>query len=393
MRVALISMVERTSGEPGALARASLPFGGRTIAERQLDFALAWGAERIVCLAAGLDPKVMELQHAAERGGARFNLISGARAMLGLVAAEDELLVLADGLLPLSRRALEMLEPGRTVLLLEAEAGVAAGFERVDLNHAWAGALAVPGALVERLGALPPDIEPVSALLRIALQARVSERLLPEAVLDSGSWSLASEARQMAQREASWLGAQLPRVSALAPGSWLVRGAVAHMGAKLLRRGTRPALLGIAGAVFAAGGVVAAWQDWPALGLLLAGVGWLLGEAAVGLRVIARAGVQRKEEVRWPWTALGWAFDAALVAIVALTSGELPAQALFPPLVLLGLLRIAPRLVKGGLAATLADRALLTVVLAIAAAAGGPVGAVQALAIILLVLLLTPLAS
>jgi hypothetical protein len=165
------------------------------------------------------------------------------------------------------------------------------------------------------------------------------------------------------------------------------------MGAKLLRRGTRPALLGIAGAVFAAGGVVAAWQDWPALGLLLAGVGWLLGEAAVGLRVIARAGVQRKEEVRWPWTALGWAFDAALVAIVALTSGELPAQALFPPLVLLGLLRIAPRLVKGGLAATLADRALLTVVLAIAAAAGGPVGAVQALAIILLVLLLTPLAS
>ncbi len=393
MRVALISMVERTGSEPGALARASLPFGGRTIAERQLDFALAWGAERIVCLAAGLDPKVMELQHAAEGEGARFNLVSGAPAMLGLVAAEDELLVLADGLLPLSHRALELLEQGRTVLLLEAEAGAAAGFERVDLNHAWAGALAVPGALVERLGALPPDIEPVSALLRIALQARIPERLLPEAVLGSGSWSLAGGAGQMAQREAAWLGAQLPPVSGFAPGSWLVHGVVASTGANLLRRGTRPALLGIAGGVLAAGGVIAAWQLWPAAGLLLAGLGWLAGGAAGGLRAIARAGIRRKEGPAWPWVALGWGIDAAFVAILAFASPLPVPQALFAPLVLLGLLRISPRLVKGAPAAALTDRALLAVILAIAAAAGGLSATVEVLAILLLALFLAPLAS
>ena len=60
MRVALISMVERVTGEPvGPLPgspRAALAFGGRSVALRQLDFALAWGAERIVCLAVGLDP-------------------------------------------------------------------------------------------------------------------------------------------------------------------------------------------------------------------------------------------------------------------------------------------------------------------------------------------------
>ncbi|HTM96512.1 MAG TPA: hypothetical protein VL100_11950 [Croceibacterium sp.] len=393
MRVALISMVERTGSEPGALARASLPFGGRTIAERQLDFALAWGAERIVCLAAGLDPKVMELQHAAEGEGARFNLVSGAPAMLGLVAAEDELLVLADGLLPLSHRALELLEQGRTVLLLEAEAGAAAGFERVDLNHAWAGALAVPGALVERLGALPPDIEPVSALLRIALQARIPERLLPEAVLGSGSWSLAGGAGQMAQREAAWLGAQLPPVSGFAPGSWLAHGVVASTGANLLRRGTRPALLGIAGGVLAAGGVIAAWQLWPAAGLLLAGLGWLAGGAAGGLRAIARAGIRRKEGPAWPWVALGWGIDAAFVAILAFASPLPVPQALFAPLVLLGLLRISPRLVKGAPAAALTDRALLAVILAIAAAAGGLSATVEVLAILLLALFLAPLAS
>jgi hypothetical protein len=393
VRVALISMIERTGGEPGAVARASLPFGGRTIAERQLDFALAWGAERIVCLAAGLDPKVMELQHAAEGEGARFHLISGAPAMLGLIAAGDELLVLADGLLPLSQRALEALERGRTVLLLEAEAGVAAGFERVDLNHTWAGALAVPGALVERLGALPPDIEPVSALLRIALQARIPERLLPEAVLGSGSWSVAGGASQMAQREAAWLGAQLPRASGFAPGRWLVRGAVARTGANLLRRGTRPALLGIGAAVIAAGGVIAAWQGWPAAGLLLAGLGWLVGEAAGGLRAIARAGIRRKEGPAWPWQALGWGIDAAFVAILALASALPLPLALFAPLVLLGLLRIGPRQVTGAPTAVLDDRALLAVVLAIATAAGGLTGTVQVLAILLLALFLAPFAS
>lgn len=393
MRVALISMVERTGGEPGSLARASLAFGGRTIAERQLDFALAWGAERVVCLSAGLDPKVMELQHATEAEGARFNLINGAPAMLGLIAAEDELMVLADGLLPLSRRALGMLDQGRTVLLLEAEAGVAAGFERVDLNHSWAGALAVPGALVERLGTLPPDIEPVSALLRIALQAKIPERLLPEAVLGSGSWSLALAPGQIAQREAAWLGAQLPPVSGFAPGSWLVRRVVGRTGANLLRRGTRPALLGIAAAVLAAGGAVAASQDWPAAGLLLAGLGWLAGEAAGGLRAIAQAGIRRSDGPAWPWDVLGWGIDAALVAVLTFASQQALPEALFAPLVLLGLLRIGPRLVKGPLAAALGDRALLAALLAIAAAVGGLSAAVQVLAIVLLVLFLVPLGS
>jgi hypothetical protein len=386
-------MVERVEGELPAPPRAALPFGGRTIALRQLDFALAWGAERIVCLAAGLEPAVIALQHGAEGEGARFNLVNGARSLLGLVAGDDDVLVLADGLLPLSHRALEVLEQGRTVLLLEAEAGVAAGFERVDLNHAWAGALAVPGALVERLGTLPPDVEPVSALLRVALQARIPERLLPQAVLGSGSWSLVSAADQLARREATWLGGELANVSPVAPGSWLVRKLVGRTGAELLRKGTKPAAFAAGGAVFALGGVAAASQAWPAAGLLLAGVAWLLAEASGGLRSIARAGIHRKAGPEWPWQLLSWVIDAAFVAILALTAEGALQERLFAPFMLLGLLRIAPRLVKGKIAAALGDRAVLAALLAIAAAAGGLASTVQALAILLLALFLAPLRS
>lgn len=391
MKVALISMVEREAGELPAPPRAALAFGGRSIALRQLDFALAWGAERIVCLAAGLEPGVVELQHGAEGAGARFNLVNGARAMLGLVAADDELLVLADGLLPLSQRALGALDQPRMVLLLEAEAGTSAGFERVDLNHAWAGALTVPGALVERLGALPTDIEPVSALLRIGLQARVPEKLLPEAVLGNGSWSLVHGASELAPREKAWIGAQLPAPNAFAPGSWLTRLLVGRTGADLLRKGTRPVLAGIAGAVLAAGGVAAAWQGWPAAGLLLVGLGWLLGEAGGGLRALAMAGIGRKGGPDWPWQALGWAIDAAFVGALGFAGeGALP-ERLFAPLVLFGLLRIGPRLLRGPAAAALGDRALLALIFAVAAAAGVLAPAVQLLAIALLALFLAPL--
>jgi hypothetical protein len=143
--------------------------------------------------------------------------------------------------------------------------------------------------------------------------------------------------------------------------------------------------------VFAVGGVAAAWQHWPAAGLLLAGLGWLAGEAAGGLRAIARAGIRRRDGPAWPWLALGYGIDAAFVAILTFASALPLPEALFAPLVLLGLLRIAPRLVRGAPAAALADRALLAVVLAIAAAAGGLTGAVQVLAILLLALFLAPI--
>jgi hypothetical protein len=127
--------------------------------------------------------------------------------------------------------------------------------------------------------------------------------------------------------------------------------------------------------------------------LLLAGLGWLAGEAAGGLRAIARAGIRRKEGPAWPWTALGWGIDAAFVAILAFASALPVPQALFAPLVLIGLLRIAPRLLKGASAIALTDRALLAVVLAIAAAAGGLTATVEVLAILLLALFLAPFAS
>jgi hypothetical protein len=158
-----------------------LLIAGKSLARRQLDFALAAGCERVIALGNGASPEAIALRHASEARGARFVSIGDAHGLLGAVPAGDELLVLAPGLLPEDRRALDALERGTAILVLPAGPGVAAGFERIDLERAWGGALVLSGRLVERLSDLPPDSEATAALLRIALQARVAEKRLQRA--------------------------------------------------------------------------------------------------------------------------------------------------------------------------------------------------------------------
>ena len=170
--------------------RAYLRLGGATLAHHQLALALAAGCERIACLAKAFDPELAALQREAERAGARFHMISGGRALSGLVTASDELLVLGEGVIVSPVDALEMIAQAPAVLVLPAETAVQQGFERIDINHAGAGLMLLPGRLVERLNDLPPDADPASALLRIALQAGINQRMVPQSVINDGRWLL-----------------------------------------------------------------------------------------------------------------------------------------------------------------------------------------------------------
>ena len=173
MRAALISI----EGQPhDAESGAVVALAGKSLARRQLDFALAAGAEQVIVLGGPAAPEAVELRHAAESAGAKILSIADGYGLLGAVRAADHLLVLAPGVLPEAPIALEMLGKGSSLLVLPAAQGVAAGFERIDLERAWAGAMVVQGGLVERLAELPRDIDPAPSLLRIALQAKVAER-------------------------------------------------------------------------------------------------------------------------------------------------------------------------------------------------------------------------
>lgn len=382
MRVALISLLQRAGDAPDT-PLATLALAGRSLAERQLELALSLGCERIVCLSQGFDKGLVALQHRAEAAGTKFNLIAGPRPLAGLVNAADELVVIGEGLLPAAPEAQAALESGTGVLVLPVEAGVAAGFERIDLNHAWAGVLAMPGRQVERLTQLPPDCDAVSALLRIALQGRVPLRNLPEAVLSERRWAMLASKAQLAELEPEWFRRHVAPPPPFAPGRAIARLAMRGAGASLLAKGWKPAFMAGAGVAAAGLGVVAAWFGVPAAGILACGLGWLVFEAGGALTAFSQAGSSEPARDRvFPAAAI--AIDLLLIAVLALALGGGWFERLYPALVLLGAARAAGGLIPAKWAELAEDRAVLALLLAAATLGHALLPAIQLVSLALI---------
>jgi hypothetical protein len=349
LRVALLSLMDAAHGEPQGL-RGLLPIGGRSILRHQLGLALALGCARIVVLAETLTGDLVALQHAAEAGGARFHVIASARALAPLVAAEDELLVLGEGLLAMPEDALRLLGDGPVVLTLPVETGLPLGFERLDINNAGAGAMLLPGKLIAGLSELPGDWNPGSALLRIAAQARVVQRELPALLLDQGRWRLIRDEAEAHRAEPGWVRLHTAGAQVRSPGLWIAAGVVRMLGPALLHAGTRPYVIALAAVVIALLGSGAGWFGWCGPGFAMLALAWLLQQVA-GL--LAR--VERDSLIAWSGGApldqfAEWVLDGMFITLCAWRS-EIPAVvgvpwgiSWFPPVVLFLLLRLLRRL-------------------------------------------------
>jgi hypothetical protein len=365
VRAALISI----AGQPlEAGSGTALRLAGKTLAWRQMEFALAAGCEQIIALGDGSSAEAIGLRHAAEAAGARFQSIREPQGLLGLVRAADELLVLAPGLLAEAPRALELLENGNTVLTLPAAQGVAAGFERIDLERAWAGALVVPGGLVDRLSELPSDSEPASALLRVALQAQVPEVRLPVELLADGSWAIFGR-DELSSGEKAWLKRHLQPVKPGNFSSWLARQALRPLAGRLLAQRQVSIALFASLILILGTGVGVARFGMGAVGFALVALGALVGQFGIALRQLGEAPFGAKSRFNPTFLAC-CATDTALVACGILAIHQDWPHRLFPPLVLLGVLHAAPPTTWANAAALAGDRAVLAVLFALAAGFG-----------------------
>jgi hypothetical protein len=357
-----------------ALPRAFLRVGGMPVARHQLGLVLALGCERVVCIARGMEPELVAMQHVAEKAGAQFHVITGVRALAGLVTAVDELIVLSEGLLAMPGDAAALLEAGPGVLVLPAETGIPAGFERIDLNHAGAGAMRIPARLAERLADLPPDCDAASSLLRIALQAGVPQRMVPQASRDSARWTLVRTEAEAHAVEVPWIKLHTASSGVMTPGSWVARFAVRAFGPALLHAGSNANSLAAAAAALILIGLGAGWFGYITFGLILAGIGWTMRQAAALLTRVERDSLQAAQS-SWPReAAFGWVFDGLLVVLLGWAMATQPWQPMleryFPALVLVGMIRLLARAIDSRWTVWLEDRLLLTLVLAAASLSG-----------------------
>ena len=382
MRVALIFATEQ-AGHTGA-SRAMLRVGGVALARHQLGLALALGCERVICVAPVVDADLVGLQHVTEAGGARFHVVTGVRGVVSLVSAADDVIALADGLLAWPDFALKLLGAGPAILVQPIEAGLAAGFERIDINHASAGAMRLPGQMVERLAEMPADCDVFSSLLRAALQARLPQRMLPAEIYESGRWSLVRDEAEAHVVEQAWIRLHSLRAGVVTPTGVIARHAVRRFGPAMLHAGSNGAVLAIVAFVLALLGLVGGRFDLPAIGFLACAAAWVLFVTSAMLERIQRDSLHLRPRTIDREAAFGWVMDAILATLAALTIMPVPGMLwlarLFAPVMLLGLARLMPQAVAGpagvgtsrlgGWAGWLRDRSVLACVLAFAACFG-----------------------
>ena len=362
MRAALISLPH--AGEDPMPAMA-----GKSIAERQLLFARELGCESIIAHGNGAARDSIELRHAAERLGLRYQVISNSHALAGIIRDEDSLLVLQPGLVPEARAALDLLRAeGDRMLVVSAGPGAAAGFERIDLDRAWAGALTIPGRLLGALESLPHDVAPHGALLRIALQNKLPEARLPDGMLDDARWSVITSKEMAAAREGTWQRAHLGRVSPAAVARWLGRSAVSALGTRLLAiRHSRAGLL-LLTALALGGALAAGIYERPVLGFALLALAVPLLETFLALSRLAVAPFGQVR--RLPW--LRRTVDATLLALGIMAIDSLAHRTIYPPVILAALLYLLDRRARPNWLEPVADRMVVAGFLAIVSAIATP---------------------
>lgn len=358
MRTALLSALELTQeGQPRAFER----LGGRSLLEWQVDLAKELGCSRILCLCEhDIDP-LDDARRAAERLGLEFHLVPGPLQLVGQLTADQELLVIADGLVADRGLLVARLGEGRGILTLPDEAGIAAGFERIDADHAWGGVLVARARIAERLAELPPDSDAVSALLRLALQSGTRLVPLSAEVLESGDWLLVRNPQALSQREAVLLDRSVEQAFWRAPGIALSRRLARWLAPDWLERG--PAAASALGVASLLGAIGLATIERPAAALGC----FVLGNLALATR---DALVTLKSRLRGIGAAPGHGritgvlIDLALVAVLALPLERADAlERLFLPLMLMGLVRLAAILAPTAWRASWSDRSLLALIL------------------------------
>lgn len=366
--------------------RAFLRVGGQSVAQQQLAAALQLGCERIVCIAAGLAPELIALQHIAEGKGLQFHVIAGARSLQGLVTANDELVVFADGLFSSVKQTVALLEKGQGVLVQPIDQGLEAGFERIDLANAAAGAMRIPARLVERIHDLAPDCDVASSLQRIALQAGMMQRRIPVPGQDGLFWTLIRSEDDAYAIEPQWVSQRIGADEPAGLSRWLARLSARRLGPALLHAGSGPNALVWGALAMLLLGIGAGWFNLVALGLGLCGAGWILRETALLVDRIAHDEPRRIFGLL-PADFYALSLDAGLMVLtgwaIPLKHGEHQHDRYFAAFMLIAMLRILPRFTSPAVGAWLEDRLVLAVILAGAVLAGygdetAHVGAVMA---------------
>jgi molybdopterin-guanine dinucleotide biosynthesis protein A len=357
MRTALLSTIEQTDkGE----TRAFLELGGRKLIDWQLDLVRDLGCERVICLAQGPSSELDNFRTRTERLGLEFHAIGGPLQLVGLVSADQELVVLGDGVVFDREFLKEAFTERRGVAVVPADAGIDARFERVDAQWAWGGLFIARAQIAEQLAEMPADSDTISLLLRMALQSGTRLVEIDAERLDDGSLLLATSGTIIENRENALLDRGVKQISWFGPGNALAQLAARKSAAKWISRGPQMSLATAIGAVLGAAALIQYSQLlWALVALFIAA---LVGSYSMALFSL-KSKLLGVERPKYLYIIFNIIIDISLIISLTYPVDVGWQQRLFSAVTLLGGWRLAELLSSKKLESFWRDRSILIAIL------------------------------
>jgi len=340
---ALIGAYEPGPG-PGGL-RALLPLAGMSVVEHQARRAVEAGAACVLLLIDEGPGELLEAVARLRHDGIQTGMAQGIDQVADAVGEDETVLLIAEACLPevgLLRAVCRARVPALAVLPDTTEHSQ---FERIDAEQRWAGVALLDGHRLAETAAMIGAWDPVSTLLRRAVQEGAGRIDAARAPI------LATDAAALAAAERAILtGARKPAEDLI--GRVLFAPTEELAMPLLLARKTEANMVAGAGALLAfVGGALslAGWRWLPLIGLLLSGLaaagaarlgrirqrsrfqerlfGWVR-LAGVGLGVAGLSRLLVTASGQWGW----WLTGALLVAAMLGLSAERRLNPAKPPI-------------------------------------------------------------
>jgi hypothetical protein len=316
MLAGLLFAIHDADDRPDRLA-ATLPFSGVTLIEYQARLLVAAGASQVIVVVARLTPELLGAIARIGRRGVSVDTVRSAAEAAERLHPLARILMLGDGLVTTEAVVTAMAGEEGEALLVVPEGDAGPGFERVGGQMAWAGVARIDPKRIAEVAALPHDYDLQSTLLRLAVQERAVQIMLPTDALRGGGHGIEREARTLEER-----GRAVLVTIVSGRRGWFDRFVLAPIARaalpKLVERNVAGSTLGAVGTALGVAGIASEGFGLLATGLVVAVLGCIslaLGSVLSGLR--DETGVARAQTL-----AIGGIAALAVLAFASLTSGH-----------------------------------------------------------------------
>jgi len=187
LKLALISLAK--DAPDGAEPIGFMPLFDGMIVDQQVQAVLSAGVEKIVLISPTMKSAVLQYADKLQGQGISIEIVRGGHDLIQFAAPENDILYLADGILPDSELIQRLAIHEDEAIFTAKDGEQLADFERIDQNDRWLGIALLQASRLSDFIDLPEDWDVGSALLRGAVQSGCSREYIEDSAVSSGSLS------------------------------------------------------------------------------------------------------------------------------------------------------------------------------------------------------------